>query len=169
VYVQGNWNAPGASFGNPHIATSIIADAVTLLSSNWNDNHSFNSPYTLDNRARTAQSYYRFAVVAGKNAPFPRPTAGGPPQDFGTDGGAHNFLRMLETGGTVNYRGAIATFYFSRQAVGVYKCCATVYGAPTRNFNFDTDFLDPAKLPPLTPMFRDINSLGFVQETRPGR
>jgi hypothetical protein len=169
VYVQGNWNAPGASFGNPHIATSIIADAITLLSSNWNDNHSFNSPYTLDNRARTAQSYYRFAVVAGKNAPFPRPTAGGPPQDFGTDGGAHNFLRMLETGGTVNYRGAIATFYFSRQAVGVYKCCATVYGAPTRNFNFDTDFLDPAKLPPLTPMFRDINSLGFVQETRPGR
>jgi hypothetical protein len=167
VYVEGNWNAPGTFSGN-HIATSILADAVTLLSSNWNDNNSFNSPYTLTNRTRPSQSYYRFAVVAGKNAPFPRPTAGSPPQDFGTDGGAHNFLRMLETGGTVNYRGSIATFYFSRQAVGVYKCCTTVYGAPTRVFNFDTDFLDPAKLPPLTPMFRDINSLGFVQETRPG-
>ena len=57
----------------------------------------------------------------------------------------------------------------SRQAVGVYKCCNTVYGAPVRDFNFDTDFLDPAKLPPLTPVFRDINALGFTQETRPGQ
>ena len=75
---------------------------------------------------------------------------------------------MLEQNGTVNYIGSIATFYFNRQAVGTYKCCTTVYGAPTRNFAFDTDFLDPAKLPPLTPMFRDINALGFTQETRPG-
>jgi hypothetical protein len=76
---------------------------------------------------------------------------------------------MLESGGTVNYRGSIATFYYSRQATGVYKCCDNVYGAPTRNFAFDTDFLDPDNLPPLTPMFRDINALGFIQETRPGR
>ena len=75
---------------------------------------------------------------------------------------------MLESGGTVDYRGSIATFFFSRQAVGVYKCCAVVYGAPTRNFNFDTDFLNP-RLLPLTPMFRDTNSLGFAQEVRPGK
>src|SRR5262249_18363378 len=36
VYVQGNWNANGA-FNDPHAAISIIADAVTILSSNWND------------------------------------------------------------------------------------------------------------------------------------
>jgi hypothetical protein len=53
--------------------------------------------------------------------------------------------------------------------VGVYKCCATVYGAPNRQFAFDTEFLDPALLPPLTPMFRDTNSLGFSQEVRPGK
>jgi hypothetical protein len=53
--------------------------------------------------------------------------------------------------------------------VGVYKCCSTVYGAPTRGYNFDIDFLDLAKLPPLTPMFRDINVVGFSQELRPGR
>ncbi len=109
-------------------------------------------------------------MIAGKNRPFPRPTAAVPsPTDFGTDGGAHNFLRMLESGGTVDYRGSIATFFYSRQAVGVYKCCAMVYGAPTRNFNFDTDFLNPRLLPPLTPMFRDTNSLGFAQEVRPGK
>jgi len=115
---------------------------------------------------RSTQSYYRVAIIAGKNAPFPQPS--GTASDFGTDGGAHNFLRMLETGGTVNYKGSIATFYYNRQAVGVYKCCTTVYGAPTRNFTFDTDFLDPALLPPLTPVFRDLNSLGFTQEIRPG-
>ena len=168
VYVQGDFNANAAGFGNPHVATSIIADGVTLLSNNWNDNVSFTQPYAPGNRARSAQSYYRVAIIAGKNAPFPNPPAG-PVADFGTDGGAHNFLRMLESGGTVNYRGSIATFYYSRQAVGVYKCCTTVYGAPTRNFNFDTDFLDPALLPPLTPVFRDLNSLGFTQEIRPGK
>ena len=167
VYVQGDWNANAAGFGNPHVATSIIADGVTLLSNNWSDMVSFSSPYTPANRPRSAQSYYRVAIIAGKNAPFPNPPAG-PVADFGTDGGAHNFLRMLETGGTVNYRGSIATFYYNRQAVGVYKCCSTVYGAPTRVFNFDTDFLDPALLPPLTPVFRDLNSLGFTQEIRPG-
>lgn len=168
VYVHGDWNANQAGFGTPNAATSILTDAVTLLSNNWNDSISFTSPYTPGGRARSAQSFYRFGVIAGKNMAFNRPTVGGVPQDFGTDGGAHNFLRMLESGGTVNYLGSIATFYYSRQAVGVYKCCATVYGAPTRNYNFDAAFLNPATLPPLTPMFRDLNSLGFTQEIRPG-
>ena len=170
VYVQGNYNASSTSAtAEPNVATSVIADAITLLSSAWNDNISFSSPYTPGGRVRNT-NYYRFAVIAGKNRPFAYADVVTPkPDDFGSDGGAHNFLRMLESGATVNYRGALATVFYSRQAVGVYKCCATVYGAPTRNFNFDTDFLDPAKLPPLTPVFRDINSLGFEQETRPGQ
>ena len=75
---------------------------------------------------------------------------------------------MLEQGGTVTYSGSIATFYFNRQATGTYKCCTTVYGAPTRTFSFDTDFLDPTRLPPQTPVFRDLNTLGFSQIIRPG-
>jgi hypothetical protein len=131
--------------------------------------NSITSPYATGPRARSANSYYRTAIIAGKNQAFPWPAAGAPPTDFGTDGGVHNFLRMLEQGGTVHYRGSIATFFYSRQAVGVYKCCATVYGAPNRQFAFDTEFLDPSLLPPLTPMFRDTNSLGFAQEVRPGK
>jgi len=135
---------------------------------------SFINPFNPGNfngadRTRSAQSWYRIAVIAGKGMAFPWPAPGNPPNDFGTDGGAHNFLRYLESGNTLNYRGAIATFYFNRQAVGTYKCCTTVYGAPTRNYNFDTDFLDPSKLPPLTPVFRDLNALGFAQEIRPGK
>jgi hypothetical protein len=167
IYVHGDWNAAA---GFPAgAATSIIGDTLTLLSNNWNDDNSFLNPYAPAARVRPANSYYRFATIAGKPPSFPRPTAWGAAVDFGTDGGAHNFLHMLESGGTVNYRGSMATFFYSRQATGTYKCCATVYGAPTRNFNFDTNFLNPALLPPLTPVFRDTNTLGFSQEMRPGQ
>jgi hypothetical protein len=168
VYIQGDWNASvAAGFGNPHVATSVIADAVTLLSNNWNDVNSFTSPYALGGRNRSANTFYRVAIIGGKGPSFP--WINGTPTDFGTDGGAHNFLRMLEQGGTVNYTGAIATFYYNRQANGTYKCCATVYGAPVRNFTFDVDFLDPSRLPPLTPVFHDLNTLGFSQVIQAGQ
>jgi hypothetical protein len=175
VYVHGSWNASlpealGEAASGKHPATSLVADAVTLLSDNWSDWTSFRSAYTPGSRPRSADSYYRLAIIAGKNRAFTFPSWTPIPNDFGSDGGAHNFLRMLEGGGgRVHYRGSIASFYFSRQAVGVYKCCATVYGAPERHYNFDMDFLDPSKLPPLTPVFRDTNSLGFAQEVRPGK
>ena len=108
---------------------------------------------------------WRSSAARGWRSRSLRGTAG----DFGTDGGAHNFLRYLEFGDQpVNYRGSIATFFYNRQAVGTYKG-GTVYSAPLRNYAFDTDFLDPAKLPPNTPVFRDMNAVGFSQELRPGR
>jgi hypothetical protein len=78
---------------------------------------------------------------------------------------------MLENGGQqFNYQGSVASFFYNRQAVGTYKYGGgTVYGVPTRNYNFDTDFLSPALLPPNTPVFRDINAVGFSQELRPGK
>ena len=119
-------------------------------------------------RPGTTQSWYRLAIVAGKGLAFPQPA--GTATDFGTDGGAHNFLRFLENGGsTVNYLGSMATFFYNRQAVGTYKCCTTVYGAPTRAYNFDVNFLNPALLPPNTPVFRDMNVVGFSQDLRPGK
>jgi hypothetical protein len=166
VYVQGNWNANGAGFGNPHVATAVIADAVTLLSSVWDDRNSFTGPDDLTKRV-AGNTWYRLAVIAGKGLSFPQP--GGTPQDFGTDGGAHNFLRYIENWGgqQLNYRGSIVSMYTSRQAVGTFKCCTDVYSPPTRGYNFDSDFLTPALLPPRTPMFRDVNTTGFAQIIRP--
>jgi hypothetical protein len=133
----------------------------------------------------TTPTWYRLAIIGGKGPSFTLPTVGGGiAPDFGTDGGAHNFLRLLEdfsgatalqNGGAavaqqpVNYLGSMATLYYNRQAVGTYKCCTTVYGAPIRAFNFDVNFLNPALLPPNTPMFRDMNAVGFSQELRPGK
>ena len=175
VYIKGNWNADipaGTGFGGVNAATSVIADAVTLLSPAWTDANSFNFPYAAGNRVAGQNGWYRLAIIGGKGKSFPLPTAGnGISADFGTDGGAHNFLRFLQTWGgqTMNYLGSMATLYYNRQAVGTYKCCNTVYGPPTRAYNFDVNFLNPALLPPLTPMFRDLNVIGFSQELRPGR
>lgn len=169
VYVQGNWNADSMGFGGPHVATSVLADAVTLLSGNWNDLNSLMNPYTKDSTSmRTAvTTFYRFAVAAGKGLSFPRPAGAG--VDFGTDGGVHNFLRYIEDWGsaTLNYRGSLISLFSSRQAIGTFKCCGIVYSPPTRNYAFDTDFLTPALLPPHTPMMKDVNITGFVQVIRP--
>ena len=172
VYIQGdwNWNAT-AQLTDPHSETSVIADAVTLLSTAWSDSNAYVNPYNSANRVRNV-NWYRLAIIGGKGPAFLWPAAGGPNSTFGTDGGAHNFLRYLEGGNglTTNFVGSIATFYYSRQATGTYKFgTATVYNAPNRQYNFDTDFLNPATLPPLTPMFRDLNALGFTQELRPGK
>jgi hypothetical protein len=189
VYVEGNFNTGQAgTFGaaqTDHRPAAIIADAVTLLSNNWNDLRSFtymgtgcagaapyaNTCYGAENpgaRSGTDTSY-RMAIVAGKGLSFPWPNWGGAaPQDLGTDGGAHNFLRYMEGwAGTINYRGSIISFYTSRQATGVYKCCTNVYGPPTRGYRFDTEFLTLSLLPPKSPAFRDVNTKSFRQVLRP--
>lgn len=178
----------GAGFGNTpgtdHVSAAVIADAVTLLSNAWNDIRSFVNPYnatlsgltTQDaqskyNARQASPTWYRLAVIAGKGLNFQRPTSNTTVDhtDYGTDGGAHNFLRYTEnwSGVALNFRGSLVSFYTSRQAVGTYKCCDVVYGAPTRGYNFDTDFLTPTLLPPRTPMFRDLNTLTFRQILRP--
>ncbi|NDQ57914.1 MAG: hypothetical protein GZ088_12655 [Acidipila sp.] len=168
VYLQGSYNATGNSFNGAHVATAVLADAFTLLSGAWNDIQSFTSPYLQTNR-NAITSWYRVAVIAGKGISFPQPA--GTAQDFGTDGGVHNFLRYLEdwSGQTLNYRGSIVSFYYNRQAVGTFKCCNTVYSPPTRGYNFDVEFLQPSLLPPKTPMFRDVDITGFSQLIMPNQ
>ncbi len=169
VYVQGDYNsnagdpawAGGADVAG-HAATAVIADTVTLLSNAWSDLNSFVNPTTMGNRP-AATTYYRLAIAGGKNMNFPKPAWAG--QDFGTDGGTHNFLRYLEAWGgqTLNYKGSLVSLYYSTYNTGVFKCCTVVYSPPTRNYSFDADFALPAGLPPGTPLFRDVDTLGYRQ------
>ena len=175
VYVQGNYNSSaadpvwtGGTNATPHSAAAIIADTVTLLSNNWTDANSLNNPTNLGGRV-AATAYYRMAVAGGKNVPFPIPGWGGVSNDFGTDGGLHNFLRYLENWGgkTLYYEGSLVSMYYSEYNTGVFKCCATVYSPPTRSYAFDTLFLNPANLPPGTPMFQDVVNLSYHQNFTP--
>ncbi len=167
AYVFGNYNANDSTFSGNHASASVMADAITLLSNNWKNLNSFLNPINTGGRSVTT-TYYRMGVAAGKNRSFPQP-GWGAPEDFGTDGGVHNFLRYLENWGGTNiyYNGSLVSLFNSEYAVGVYKCCNVVYGAPTRHYSFDADFLDPAKLPPGTPRFEDIVNLGYRQILSP--
>jgi len=170
VYVQGNYNTTDVSaMVTPERPAAILADAITILSNNWTDVKSLNSPN--DSGARDATTTgYRFAMVAGKSIAFPKPGWGA--QDQGTDGGVHNFMRMLEDWGggqTVWFRGSLISLYTARQMIGIYRASSNIYSPPIRQFTFDTNFLQPSLLPPGTPMFRDVNTLRFRQILRPNQ
>jgi hypothetical protein len=141
---------------------------VTLLSNAWTDLISFTFPHRESSRDAVT-TWWRVAVVAGKGLSFARPS--GTTIAFGTTGGVPNFLRFLEDWGgrTVNYSGAMVSFYTNRQAVSPFRCCVNVYTPPTRAFLYDVDFLDPTQLPPATPMFRDVNVMGFTHRIVPDR
>lgn len=170
VFIQGDYNATAASVtAEPNVPAAIIADTLTLLSNAWTDATSFRFPN--DQNARNATTTgYRFAMITGKAVPFPKPNGWGV-EEYGSDGGVHNFMRMLEDWGGQNlrYRGSMVSLFFSRQAVSTYRADANVYSPPTRGYNFDTDFLTPILLPPGTPMFRDVNTLKFRQILRPNQ
>jgi Tfp pilus assembly protein PilX len=181
VYILGNYNANAFPFPatSPSDA-SVIADAVTFLSNSWQnnfgDNASFLNSIVMDTAttpataARTATTtYYRLAIAAGKNINFHQPTSFTAASDYGTDGGMHNFLRYLEDWSGVNlyYEGSLVSLYYSQYATGVFKCCTTVYGAPYRNYSFDTLFLNPNNLPPATPEFQDVNNTTYRQDFTP--
>lgn len=172
VYIQGDYNAnsAGGGFNDPHVATSVAADAITLLSNPWNDVNSFAfAEYNLNGSGRNAtNTYWRTAAVAGKGIPFPY---FGGSADNGSDGGIHNFLRYIENWGgqTLYYTGSLISMYYNRQATGIFKCCATVYSPPTRGYQFDVDFLNPTLLPPRTPLFRDTNTTGWTRLMLPSQ
>jgi hypothetical protein len=187
VYIWGDYNSNAADATGwagdtiafqgdvaGHSAASVIADAVTLLSVDWNDYNSMNGVVTnkTGQRNPSHDGHFRLAIAGGKNMNFPRPTytaPAGPGQDFGTDGGVHNFLRYLEDWGgqTMYYKGSLVSLFYSTYNTGTFKCCNTVYGVPTRAFYFDLDFTSPGGLPPGTPMFRDVETLTYRQLFNP--
>jgi hypothetical protein len=179
VYIQGDYNTSAADpmWANPngveppHAAAGVLADAVTLLSNNWSDLASLKSPSN-DAGRPAVTTYYRTAISGGKNINFlvNACCAGWAIGDWGTDGGLHNFLRQLEAWGgqTLNYKGSMASLYYSTYSTGTDKNGGgTVYDPPARNYIFDPLFTQPQNLPPGTPMFRDVDNLSYRQSFTP--
>ena len=122
VYVQSHYNANAGGFGDPHTSAAVIADAVTLLSTAWNDWSSLDLPH---DPADAATTYYRFAVAAGTSLSYAQPS--GTPADFGTDGGVQNLMRLLETGRATR----CSTVARSRRSGSAARRAVATSAAPT--------------------------------------
>ena len=177
VYIQGDYNASSAQLFTDtpkvHSPAAVIADAVTLLSNNWNDINDMTHPTDAFSRLGS-NTWYRLAVASGKTPNFPN-SGGVNDVTWGTDGGVHNFLRYIEAwdtaGGastTLAYQGSLVSLYYSNYATGTYKFGKSgIYNAPNRQYSFDTLFLIPQNLPPATPMFQDVVNLSYRQDFTP--
>jgi hypothetical protein len=149
VYVQGDFNVgPGTvpsnalisdplnpqSSGYTRAPTSILADAVNILSNNWNDTNA-GSGDPLSVRVAT-NTTVNAAIIAGI---VPSSPVGG---DGTYSGGAENFPRFLEIWGdttTFTYYGSMIELWKSQQSIGKWGS-ANVYDPPKRQWYFDTNF-----------------------------
>ncbi len=164
----------------PQVPSSIVADAIFPLSKTWSDSMSSINPEGGNGGAtmRTAdvnvpntgeETSVRAAIIAGTNmsALQVNPDAGNG-ADSRLSGGMHNFPRFLENWLTPqrswNFVGSFCPLYYSTQALGPWIYLdQQIYGAPYRNWAFDTSFRDLSRLPPGTPMFQYVEATGFRQ------
>jgi len=151
LYVQGHYNigpggstAPGNADTSATFPASLASDALTLLSPNWQDASSggvFSSGIR-----QAANTTVNAAILTGIV--------------YSTDassnhfsGGVQNVTRLLEdwTGDTLTLNTSIVNLFDSARATNWFRNPGVYYFAPTRKFNFDTNFTYAAKLPPATP------------------
>ena len=162
VYVQGDYNTGGtgsavpsnvpnsytdpANPPSPQVAgytrapSSIITDAINILSNSWDDTKAGTMPIATPTTVNTA-------VIAGI---VPTSPVGG---DGAYSGGAENFPRFLENWAkqgsnpqpTLTYYGSMVELFQSQQSIGEWGK-GNVYSPPMRQWFFDTNFR--TKTPP---------------------
>jgi len=148
MYVQGNYNSQdssGSALGTTNTLhtypAALMADAITVLSTSWNDS-------TITKLPSPGNTTVNAAMLEGIVASDP--TISG---DY--SGGVENFMRLLENwGGKLTYNGSIVVLFYSQVATNHWKPTNNYYNAPQRNWAFDLNFTQSAKLPPLTPSIK---------------
>jgi hypothetical protein len=158
IYIKGDYNTgttinpalvpsnSGGNVGNLDLPvlpgytrkpSSVMSDAVMLLSNSWSDSNASNT----DVNSRVAShTTYNTAIVSGFMPSGYQPPTGA---QYGYSGGANNFPRFLE-----NWDGKYCTYYGSM--VELYKSkiftaewdTGVIYRPPLRCWNFDTSFRD---------------------------
>ncbi len=152
MYVEGDYNTTtnGLVFSRNNLGDTtntypagLFADAVTILSANWNDSYTgiytnlaSRSPVNTTINAATLEG-----IVPSNGAHY--------------SGGVENFLRLLENwGGTLTYNGSIVVMFPSQYATNPWLPTGNYYNAPNRNWGFDLNFNKSTGLPPLTPQVK---------------
>jgi len=137
----------------------IAGDVLNVLSTAWVSGDddpggsASTSNYFLRQSATTTE--INAAILAGVN----RSSQDVVVSSFdGTTGGVNNFPRFLEHwSSTLKYSGSMVSLWYGAQSASKYRGAGTVNGvfsAPTRDWAFNTDYLDPNKLPRCSPIIR---------------
>lgn len=131
---------------------SLMADAITILSNNWDDANSWQG---LGSRS---------AAATQVNACYMTGNTETGSDGHNYNGGLENLPRFLEnwSGVTFGWRGSAIDVWYSRQATGAWSY-GSYYEAPYRDWAFDPDLLDPAKLPPGTPLVNIVQRTSWRQ------
>ena len=152
LYVLGNYNATGSALNTSDTSSSapaaLMGDAITVLSTTWND--SYNSRTSLNSR-NAGSTTVNAATMEGI---VPSVTVNGVKH---YSGGVENFLRLLEnwSGDTLTYNGSIVVMFDSRYATNYWQNPGAYYDVPTRNWGFDVNFAQGQdKLPPMFPQVK---------------
>ena len=158
LYVWGNYNCTNSAYLNTTNTTAtvpaaLISDALTVLSPSWKDSAS-NQSFGTGVRVATSTTV-NAAILTGVVY------TGGSTGDSPFSGGVVNLPRLLEDWGnggavTLTLNTSIVNLYNSVVATAPWKTPGTYYYAPTRNFNFNSNFLTQSGLPPGTPMVNYI-------------
>lgn len=155
LYVQGNYNTlpPDGVTGNN--VAALMGDAVTVLSSNWDD---ANSEASVWNRV-AASTTIRSAIVSGNTASAP--ASGTSPA--ARSGGVQNLVRLMENWTsddpdapiTFTLEGSLGQLFVSKYYTEPFKGTGVVYNVPDqRNLNFDDQLAaTPPKGTPVTSRF----------------
>ncbi len=133
VYIQGDYNLGTAS---TRVSSAVFADAVTILSNNWNDS---NSSSSLKSRVASATTV-NTAIVAGF---LPSGWTNEYGVQYGYSGGLNNFPRFLEdwTSKAFTYNGSMIELFASQIATGEWDT-GSIYVPPNRVWDFDSRFTD---------------------------
>lgn len=141
VYVMGDYNTVDK------VPAAVLADAVTVLSNNWEKKE-----YDTKGKDKTSD---REAAATTVNAAF----AMGPAHEaeFGKENGQmNNLIRFLEDWNKVDftYNGSLVALWHSQQATEWFRCCGDgdghYYRPPNRIWAYETLF--NTNPPPGTPM-----------------
>ena len=146
LYIQGSYNTVSKK------PAAVFTDALTILSNSWND---ANSTKSLSNRVASNTIANVSFLTGNTNS-----------QNSHYSGGLENLPRFLESwsGKSFTYRGSMIDLWFSQQATGLWSY-GSYYTAPTRDWAFDVDLLNPANLPPGTPLVNIVQNLSWLRKT----
>jgi len=144
VYIMGGFNSVNKK------PAAIIGDAVTFLSTAWNDANS-----SLALSSRTANTSTVNASIMTGNVET---------TSSNYSGGLENLPRFLEnwSGKNFNWMGSMVNLWTSQQAIGRWN--GTYYSPPNRDWAYDTALNDPANLPPQSPAVRVFQRVGWKQD-----